>query len=66
MAKAWIPRLAVEACHESLLVIGHVGYSREHPAQLRLRDLMATELGEGPANTQRIVLARSLFGATPG
>jgi len=66
MAKSWIPRLAVDACHESLLTIGHVAYSREHPAQLRLRDLLGTELGEGPANTQRIVLARALFGASPG
>jgi len=52
MAKAWIPRLASTACHEAILTIGHVAYSREHPAQLRLRDVLATELGEGPANTQ--------------
>jgi cyclohexanecarboxyl-CoA dehydrogenase len=65
MAKAWIPRLASTVCHEAILTIGHVAYSREHPAQLRLRDVLATELGEGPANTQRIIVARDLFGVTP-
>jgi cyclohexanecarboxyl-CoA dehydrogenase len=65
MAKAWIPRLASTACHEAILTIGHVAYSREHPAQLRLRDVLATELGEGPANTQRMIVARDLFGVTP-
>ena len=66
MAKSWIPRLAVEACHESLLTIGHVAYSCEHPAQVRLRDVLGTELGEGPTNTQRIVLARALLGTSSG
>jgi cyclohexanecarboxyl-CoA dehydrogenase len=66
MAKSWIPRLAGWVCHESILTIGHVAYSREHPAQVRLRDVLATELGEGPANTQRMLIARDLFGVTPG
>jgi cyclohexanecarboxyl-CoA dehydrogenase len=65
MAKAWIPRLASTVCHEAILTIGHGAYSREHPAQLRLRDVLATELGEGPANTQRMIVARDLFGVTP-
>jgi cyclohexanecarboxyl-CoA dehydrogenase len=65
MAKGWIPRLASTVCHEAILTIGHVAYSREHPAQLRLRDVLATELGEGPANTQRMIVARDLFGVTP-
>ncbi|HMC80549.1 MAG TPA: acyl-CoA dehydrogenase family protein, partial [Acidimicrobiia bacterium] len=65
MAKAWIPRLASTVCHEAILTIGHVAYSREHTAQLRLRDVLATELGEGPANTQRMIVARDLFGVTP-
>ena len=65
MAKAWIPRLTSTVCHEAILTIGHVAYSREHPAQLRLRDVLATELGEGPANTQRMIVARDMFGVTP-
>jgi cyclohexanecarboxyl-CoA dehydrogenase len=66
MAKSWIPALASAVCHEAILTIGHVAYSREHPAQLRLRDVLATELGEGPANTQRMIIARDMLGVTPG
>jgi cyclohexanecarboxyl-CoA dehydrogenase len=65
MAKAWIPGLAVDACHQAVLTIGHVAYSREHAAQVRLRDVLGTELGEGPANTQKIVVARAMFGVKP-
>jgi cyclohexanecarboxyl-CoA dehydrogenase len=66
MAKSWIPALASDVCRDAILTIGHVAYSREHPAQVRLRDVLATELGEGPANTQRILVARDLLGVTPG
>lgn len=66
MAKSWIPPLASAVCRQSILTIGHVAYSREHPAQVRLRDVLATELGEGPSNTQRMIIARDLFGVTPG
>jgi cyclohexanecarboxyl-CoA dehydrogenase len=65
MAKAWIPGLAVDACHQAVLTIGHVAYSREHAAQVRLRDVLGTELGEGPANIQKIVVARAMFGVKP-
>jgi cyclohexanecarboxyl-CoA dehydrogenase len=66
MAKSWIPSRMVAACHEALLIFGHVGYSREHPGQVRLRDVIGTEIGEGSANVQRILLARELLGVTPG
>jgi cyclohexanecarboxyl-CoA dehydrogenase len=49
-----------------MLTIGHVAYTREHPTQVRWRDAVGLELGEGPRNTQRIILARDLFGVTPG
>jgi cyclohexanecarboxyl-CoA dehydrogenase len=62
MAKSWIPARVVELCHQALLVNGHVGYSREHPSQLRLRDAIGIEIGEGPANIQNIILSRQLFG----
>ena len=62
MVKAWVPALAARICHESLLVLGNVGYSREHPAQARLRDVIGAELGEGTANIQRLIAARCLTG----
>jgi cyclohexanecarboxyl-CoA dehydrogenase len=65
MAKALIPRKMMEICHEALLVLGHTGYSHEHPVQLRLRDVMAAELAEGPEHIQKILLTRDLLGAIP-
>jgi len=65
MVKAWVPSLATRICHESLLTIGNVAYSREHVAQLRLRDAISAELGDGAANIQRILLTRDVFGTDP-
>ncbi|HZZ51764.1 MAG TPA: acyl-CoA dehydrogenase family protein [Pseudonocardia sp.] len=65
MVKAWVPAMAARICHESLLTLGHVGYSREHPAQARLRDVIGAELGEGAANVQRLITTRSLTGLIP-
>jgi cyclohexanecarboxyl-CoA dehydrogenase len=66
MAKAWIPPRVTKICHDALLLAGHVGYSREHPAQLRLRDAIGLEIGEGPTSIQQILLSRQLLGVTPG
>ena len=65
MAKSWVPRAMAMACHEALLTIGHVGYSIDHPAQLRLRDVIGAELGEGTENIQKIILSRLVFGQSP-
>jgi cyclohexanecarboxyl-CoA dehydrogenase len=50
---------------QSMLTVGHVGFSREHPAQVRLRDVMVTEFGEGTANVQRLIVAREMTGISP-
>lgn len=64
--KAWVPKHMVDVCRTALLTVGHVGYSTEHPAQLRLRDALGVELGEGTEATQLIIMCRELFGTTPG
>lgn len=64
-AKAWIPPRMVEICRTALLTVGHVGYSTEHPAQLRLRDIIATELGEGTEQANLLILSKAMFGVTP-
>ena len=61
-AKAWVPRHMFNICHDAVLTLGHVAYSREHPAQARLRDVIGTELGEGTEQTQLILVARYLTG----
>jgi cyclohexanecarboxyl-CoA dehydrogenase len=65
MVKAWVPALCTRICMQAMLTVGHVGFSREHPAQVRLRDVMVTEFGEGTANVQRIIVARELTGISP-
>lgn len=65
MAKAFVPKAVFDLVHDCLLFFGHAGYALENPMQLRLRDVLAAELGEGPANIQRLILSRRLLGANP-
>jgi cyclohexanecarboxyl-CoA dehydrogenase len=65
-AKAWVPRRMFEICHEAMLTIGHVAYSAESAAQVRLRDVIATEMGEGTEHMQLLLLCREIFGMNPG
>lgn len=59
----WIaPHVAVKAIHECLLLNGHYAYTKEMPIEQRLRDVMGLEIGDGTAQTQKIVIARELLG----
>ncbi|HEU5140208.1 MAG TPA: acyl-CoA dehydrogenase family protein [Bacillales bacterium] len=59
----WIgPSTAVKAIHECLLLNGHYAYTKEMPIEQRLRDVMGLEIGDGTAQTQKIVIARELLG----
>ncbi|MCP3990120.1 MAG: hypothetical protein GY724_13675 [Actinomycetia bacterium] len=62
MAKWWIPKLCVEVIHECLLLHGHYGYTKELPIEQRLRDVIGWQIGDGPAQIQKVILARRLLG----
>jgi cyclohexanecarboxyl-CoA dehydrogenase len=62
MAKSWAPKAAVEACHQSLLTLGQLGWSEELPIAQRLRDVIGLEIGDGTAQVTRLVVARQLLG----
>jgi cyclohexanecarboxyl-CoA dehydrogenase len=62
MAKWWAPRLAVETVHQCLLFHGHYGYTDELPFEQRLRDVIGLELGDGPAEVMKMIVARELMG----
>ena len=62
MAKWWAPKLAVEACHQSLLTFGHTGYSDEVPQGQRMRDAVGLEIGDGTAQIAKLVVARHMLG----
>ncbi|WP_232668452.1 acyl-CoA dehydrogenase family protein [Pseudonocardia sp. TRM90224] len=62
MAKWWAPKAAMEAVHQSLLTLGHVGWSEDGPVAQRLRDVIGLQLADGTAAATKLVLARNLFG----
>jgi len=62
MAKSICPTIAIEACNNAMLTLGHVGYSSDYPVEQRLRDVIGYQFVEGTADMQRIVLVRELIG----
>jgi cyclohexanecarboxyl-CoA dehydrogenase len=46
-----------------MLLHGHAGYTRDLPQQQRLRDVIGMEWGDGTAQIQKLVVARSLLRA---
>ena len=62
MCKWWCVTEAVDAIHAAMLVHGHAGYTTELPHERRLRDVIGMEWGDGTAQIQKLVIARSLIG----
>ncbi|MEO8298568.1 MAG: acyl-CoA dehydrogenase family protein [Burkholderiales bacterium] len=62
MVKWMGPKTAVDAIHQCLLTFGHYGYSMDLPHQQRLRDVMGLELGDGPAQIMKLIIARERAG----
>ncbi|MBF8184474.1 acyl-CoA dehydrogenase family protein [Nonomuraea sp. K274] len=62
MAKWWAPKAAVEAAHQALLTLGHLGWSEDGPVAQRLRDVIGLQLADGTAAATKLVVARRLLG----
>lgn len=62
MTKWWVPKISVEIVHQCLLLHGHYGYTEEFPFEQRLRDALGSEIGDGTAEIQKIVISRELMG----
>ncbi|MFC1944081.1 acyl-CoA dehydrogenase family protein [Chloroflexota bacterium] len=62
MAKWYGARSAVNACHEALLIHGHVGYSEEYPVEQRLKNVIGTEIGDGTAEMMKLIISREIIG----
>ncbi|GAA1739712.1 acyl-CoA dehydrogenase family protein [Luedemannella helvata] len=62
MAKWWAPKAAMEAVHQSLLTLGHLGWSEDGPVAQRLRDVVGLQLADGTAAATKLVVARHLLG----
>lgn len=63
MVKWLAPKIATEAIHESLVLHGHYGYSRDFGIEKRLRDTIGLEIGDGTPQIQKLVIARETFGS---
>jgi cyclohexanecarboxyl-CoA dehydrogenase len=62
MVKWYAPKVAAEAVHRCLRFHGHYGYSKELPHQQRLRDIIGWQIGDGPEEVMKLLIARSRFG----
>ncbi|MEV0503170.1 acyl-CoA dehydrogenase family protein [Streptomyces spectabilis] len=62
MVKSWAPKAAVDAIHQALLTLGHLGWSVDRPMERRLRDAIGLQLADGTANATKLAVARELLG----
>ncbi len=62
MPKWRIPKICAETIHECGLLHGHYGYTRNPLIEQRLRDVIGWQIGDGPAQIQKLILARKLLG----
>jgi len=53
---------AREIIHDCMVLHGNYGYSEGFNFSKRLRDVMGLEIGEGPPQIQKLVIAREVFG----
>ena len=67
MAKWFSVEVSVQCIKDMLVLIGHPGYSTEHPISMRLRDVLGYQIGDGPPQIQKMIISRQLLGkATAG
>ncbi len=62
MAKWFSVEVSVQAIKDMMVIIGHPGYSTEHMISTRLRDVLGYQLGDGPPQIQKMIIARLMIG----
>jgi cyclohexanecarboxyl-CoA dehydrogenase len=62
MCKWWCPETALEIINNCLVIHGHIGFSKEYPIEQRLRDVVGLQIGDGPANIMKTIIARQILG----
>ena len=61
MAKLSASETATYCAHQSIQVLGGMGYVTDMPAERHYRDARITEIYEGTSEIQRLVIAGSLI-----
>ena len=62
MAKWFSVEASVQCVKDMMVIIGHPGYSTEHMISTRLRDVLGYQLGDGPPQIQKMIIARLMIG----
>lgn len=62
MAKWFSVEASVQCIKDMMVIIGHPGYSTEHPISMRLRDVLGYQLGDGTPQIQKMIIARLMIG----
>lgn len=61
MAKLAASETATFCAHQSIQVLGGMGYVSDMPAERHYRDARITEIYEGTSEVQRLVIANNVF-----
>ena len=61
MGKLFSSEAAMRATNKAVQILGGYGYTREFPVERYFRDAKLCEIGEGPSEIQRMVIARSIL-----
>lgn len=62
MCKWWVPEICLEIVRKCLLIHGHYGYTEDLPFEQRIRDILGWQIGDGTAESCKLMIARSMMG----
>ena len=62
MCKWYLPKTACAIIHQCPSLHGHYGYTTALPHHQRYNDVLGLQIGDGTAQTQKLVIARAKVG----
>lgn len=63
MVKWYGPEVAVDAIHDSMILLGHRGYADAMPLQQMYIDASGLQIGDGTPQIQKLIISREVFGS---
>lgn len=61
MAKCYAADVAMEVTTDAIQIMGGYGYSKDYPAEKRMRDAKIMQIYEGTNQIQRLVIANKVI-----
>lgn len=62
MAKLFGTQYSTQVIHDCMILHGHYGYSEDFGLGKRMQDIIGLEIGEGPHQIQKLIIAREILG----